>query len=383
LSRSLSVLIAHARSVPVLDRAKLASALVAADRAGMLAVETCHRFELYATAGTLAAVTATTHLPLGVEVLHGRRAARHLVSLAVGRQSTVVGEDQVLHQLRVAVARARTRGELPPELDRLADLALRAGRRARSWLPRRRAGLAELAIGRVVGGRTAPAGQTLIVGAGEMGRQAAAAIVTRGGRVVVTSRTPERAATLARAVGTAGTLPFDVPAEALHGFSGVVIALAGGWPLSLAQIEALLASGAWIIDLSAPPALDPISSAALTGRLTTVDDLALVAADEPSPELLARLERLIDATVGEYHEWAARAAQRAAAEALAERSAIAQREALTALWRRLPALDEEGRRHVASMAGHLAEALLRDPFERLANDRDGRHERAARELFGL
>ncbi len=74
---------------------------------------------------------------------------------------------------------------------------------------------------------------------------------------------------------------------------------------------------------------------------------------------------------------------RAAAERLMIR-ADRQREAeLAALWRRLPDLEPETRDAIEGMTRHLARRLLREPLERLGRDRDGRDERAVRDIFAL
>jgi glutamyl-tRNA reductase len=75
--------------------------------------------------------------------------------------------------------------------------------------------------------------------------------------------------------------------------------------------------------------------------------------------------------------------RRKVAEALAQR-AEAEREAQVAqLMRRLPGLDPEARDAIDAMTRHFAARLLGEPLARLGRDADGRHERAARELFGL
>jgi glutamyl-tRNA reductase len=97
----------------------------------------------------------------------------------------------------------------------------------------------------------------------------------------------------------------------------------------------------------------------------------------------ARLDRLIEATVAEHERWLADAPLRTAARALADRAEHARDAELEALFARVGTLDPEQREAVASMADRLAARLLRDPLERLREDRDGRRGRAARELFGL
>ena len=381
MSERLSALVAHAGSVPADQRTRLAARLRQRMRTGGVLLETCHRVELYAPEAELAGISRVD-LPAGSQQLLGDGAERHLLRVAVGRESVVVAEDQLLHQLRGAVQLARIRAPLPAELDRLFDIALRAGRRARSWLPSRRRSLAEVALERVLPGGVR-AGPVLVVGAGEMGRRAGRALVARRVELLVASRTPERSAGLAGEL-KARSVPFDPGPEMAHQLTGAVLALAGRWQLTDATQAALLASDAWVVDLSAPSCLPAALAAALGPRLVTIDDLARDGgAIQPSPALLARLDRLVEQSLDEYQAWATRETQRSAAQALSERAAAAQAAELDALWQRMPHLGAEQREEVERMARHLTERLLRDPLERLHQDGDGRQASAARELFRL
>lgn len=378
MTHPIAALLAHARSVPAAVRSELARGLRAAQPPGSILIETCHRVELYGSPEAVAAIVS----PPGAEVAEGEAAARHLVSLAVGRASAVLAEDQVLHQLRIAVGEARRRGPLPPALDHLADVALRAGRRARSWLPAGRPTLADVALDAGEARGPARPGPILVVGAGEMGGLAARAAVRRGRRVIVASRTFHRAAALAEAVGGSAA-PIDAVPAARERPAGVIVALSGAWAMTGAAGGHLVESGAWVVDLSSPPALTSALVAALGDRFLSIDDLAAPAGGGPSTSLAERLDGQVGATLAEYRDWLARAPERQTARELADRAAAAQAAELAALWERMPALEAHERDEVERMARRLTERLLRDPLERLRNDEQGRHRRAARELFGL
>ncbi|CAN5787906.1 glutamyl-tRNA reductase [soil metagenome] len=382
MNRQLVLIRANASAVPAEQRAQLADRLRALGVAGGVLLETCHRVELYAD-GTLVADLAPDRLPAGTEWLWGRAAEEHLLRLAVGRESAIVAEDQLLHQLRGAVQQARSRSPLRPEMDRLFDVALRAGRRARSWLPSRRPSLAELALERALQAGGPPAGPVLVVGAGEMGRRAARALAGRDIELVVSSRTPERAAGLAARLGVR-SVPFDPGPELARVLGGALLALGGPWQPAEATQTALLESRAWVVDLSAPACLPDGLAARLGRRLTTIDDLAVGAlTNQPSPALIDSLDRLVEEALDEYMAWAAHESQRNAARALSEKADQAQAAELDALWQRMPHLADDQREEVERMARHLTDRLLRDPLERLQQDGDGRHASAARELFRL
>jgi glutamyl-tRNA reductase len=379
VSGDVHALVAHARAVPAADRARFAASLRSGMSTGGVLLETCHRVELYSADRVRVPAAAQ---PAGVERLEGARTARHLVALAVGRESAVIAEDQVLHQLRSAVQEARMRGPLAPELDRLLDQALRAGRRARSWLPARRRSLADAALDRVMGRTDPPQAPVLVIGAGEMGRRVAEALVSRGARPVVASRTPERARLLASRVG-ADVAALDPGPEIVEGMAGAVVALAGPWSLGPATSRALATSAAWVVDVSSPPAVDEGLTQRLGPRLVSIDDLTADAGAELSNRLVERLDELIERSVREYEAWRAGATLRVAARALDEKASAVRSEELAALWQRMPALEPAQRAEVEQMARRLTERLLRDPVERLREDGDGRHARAARELFRL
>src|SRR6266540_4286062 len=194
-------LVTHARHVPAIERERFAAELhrELPDRA--LTLETCHRVEAYLTSADDAECLAMA-IPAGGRALTGEQAVHHAMTVAVGRDSVVVGEDQILHQLRATVDAARAGGTLDPTLERLFALALQVGRRARSWRQGPARSLADVALASIehqVGllrGR-----EVLVVGAGRMGRLAARAAVASGASVAVANRSADGAEALAAAAG--------------------------------------------------------------------------------------------------------------------------------------------------------------------------------------
>ena len=246
-------IVTHARHVPAQERERFgvdARAWVE-DRSGFV-LETCHRIEAYAVLREGSTVDRQ-QVPHGGQRLVDGAAVRHAMAVAVGRDSVVVGEDQVLHQLRDAIAAARGHGGLDPVLERLFTVALRAGRRARSWRQGPPLSLADVAIAAIVSRAGSLRGrELLVVGAGQMAALAARAGIAAGATVSIASRTPARAEALATRLG-GQALPFD-PGSCVGGITGIVVALRGQWPTSAATEEALVAGEAIVIDLSVPPA---------------------------------------------------------------------------------------------------------------------------------
>ena len=375
-------LVTHARHVPAIERERFAAALhgEAAGRAFML--ETCHRVEAYlGNTGDAARLAAA--LPAGGRALTGDQAVHHAMTVAVGRDSVVVGEDQILHQLRASVDAARATGTLDPSLERLFALALKAGRRARSWRQGPARSLADVALTSIEQQAGAIRGRdVLVVGAGKMGRLAARASVAAGASVAVANRSADGAEALATSTG-ARIEAFD-PDARIGGFAGVIVALAGPWPIGAATIDALAASATVVVDLSVPAAV-PVSLAyILGGRLITADALALgdvgPGAEDGSA---ARLDALVDRSATEFIVWLHGRDGRSAAEALKERADREREAELAAFWRRFPDLQPETRDAIEGMTRHLAGRLLREPLERLGRDTDGRDGQAIRDIFAL
>lgn len=381
----IAALVAHASVVDAAARSRLSDTLRTAPGLHGVLLETCHRVEFYGTPSR----DLGGQLPPGARLLNGEAAARHLVRVAVGLESSIVAEDQVLHQLRRAVQAARANSPLSPQLDHLSDSSLRAGRVARSWLPHRRPTLADVALSIVDASFPQNERPVLVVGAGTMGRAAAVALKRQGRQLLIASRTRERALVLASELH-ALSVALDPGALVASQIAGVVVALGGPWEVSEATQAGLSDASAWVVDLSAPPALpDRLAgqlSAAPRSRLLTIDDLAQhtgsIESRALSPGLLERLEALVDQTLSEHAEWSRGAERRTAAAALSRRAAAVQSDELSRLWGRLH-LDDEQRAEVERMASHLTQSLLRDPLERLAEDSDGRQTEAARELFRL
>ncbi|MFJ9540662.1 glutamyl-tRNA reductase [Streptomyces sp. NPDC101225] len=258
------------RSAPVsvLERAalhpdaqtKLLQDTVAAEPAAEAAVlATCNRIELYADVDKFHAGVAelstllAQHSGVGLEELtpylyvhYEDRAVHHLFSVACGLDSMVVGEGQILGQIKDSLARAQdlhTAGRL---LNDLFQQALRVGKRAHSETGIDRAGqslvtfgLEQLAAGGEVGD-WARGKRAVVVGAGSMSSLAAATLARAGvAEIVVANRTAERAERLAQILAeadgtdvTARAVPMEsVPVELTR--ADVVVSCTGATSLVL------------------------------------------------------------------------------------------------------------------------------------------------------
>lgn len=375
----------HARHVASSERARFAADARGWPAGGTaLLLETCHRVETYAVVRGGSAIDPPP-VPPGGRILRDRAVVRHAMTVAVGADSVVVGEDQILHQFRGALSSARETGSLDPVLERLFTVALRAGRQARSWRQGPVHSLADVAIGAIERRIGSLRGlELLVVGAGQMGALAVRAGRDAGATVSVTSRTPERAQDIAARFGVRA-VAFD-PSLVAADLAGVVVAVRGRWAISAATEEALLAGPAVVIDLSVPSAVREGLATELGERFVSADAIAVCEASgagSPNARMERRLDALVTSATAEFSAWLEAHDRRAAAEALAIQIEGARAAEIAALWRRLPDIDLETREVIEGMSRHLAERLLREPLANLSHDADGRHERAIRELFGL
>ncbi|MFJ9179700.1 glutamyl-tRNA reductase [Streptomyces sp. NPDC102360] len=217
-------------------QAKLLQDTLAAEPAAEAAVlATCNRIELYADVDKFHAGVAelstllAQHSGVGLEELtpylyvhYEDRAVHHLFSVACGLDSMVVGEGQILGQIKDTLARAQELHSAGKLLNDLFQQALRVGKRAHSETGIDGAGqslvtfgLEQLAAGQPVAA-WAQGKRALVIGAGSMSSLAAATLARAGvAEVVVANRTVERADRLVEILGEAGTAARAVAMDAV------------------------------------------------------------------------------------------------------------------------------------------------------------------------
>lgn len=381
-SATVIALTAHARRVPSLRREAFATECRALEPSmGAILVHTCHRVELYVAPSSWGDRPLPA-LPVGGERLHDVEAARHIIKVACGLDSAVLGEDQVLHQLRETVSLRHAQLPLDAVLDRLFQVALRAGRRAHTWYGGSTRSLADMALD-AISSRVGPLEDRtiLIAGAGRMGRLAAFASARRGASVVITNRTDDRARALAAELDGM-TIPFGVDGV-LPPIGGAILALGGRWPVGPADMAGLLASDAPITDLSSPPAIADELQARLGDRFVSVDDLACGPASELDDRLHRRLQALISDAGREYCQWLRSREAVPAIQAMAETAEVRRAAEVDWVLHRLGDLPEDDRLLIEQMSHRLVAGILHAPRAALNADTSGELERAARDLFGI
>jgi glutamyl-tRNA reductase len=370
-------------------------------------LSTCNRTELYLVDGARDAVpTAWALLDerlLGSEtdarsagyVRRDREAVRHLMRVASGLDSMVIGEAQIQGQVRDAWEMSRQR--TGPVLNRLFQTALAVGGRVRS----------ETAIARGAGSVSSAAVQlakkifgslqgrrAMVLGAGEMAELALECLISGGVRaVLVANRTFDRAMELARRHG-ATAVRFDEYWAQLASVDLVVCSTSAPHPvLQFARVESALRGRGdrplCVLDIAMPRDVEPAVGTLDNVFLYDLDDLrAVVAANLDARRAeLPSAEQLIDGEVEKYWEWlAGLAAVPVVTHFRAEMERIRANELANAM-RRLGPLTPTQREAVERLSKSLMQKFLHEPSVRLraaaANGRGLGIVDAARYLFGL
>jgi glutamyl-tRNA reductase len=384
----------------------LATSTEHVDEAVVLA--TCNRLEVYADVRKFHggvqeltdALVQRTSVPLEeladhLYVHYEDRAVQHLFEVASGLDSMVVGEQQILGQLRSALQTAREEATVGRALGPLIEHALRAGKRAHAETGIDRAGRSLVSVAldlanRSLGGLTDRA--TALVGAGSMSSLAATTLRRRGvGSLVIVNRTPANAQRLAQSVD-ATALPLealaDVIADAdlLVSCTGAVGTVLSGDVVAEAM-QRRPERPLFVIDLALPRDVDPAAKSLPGVTVVDLDSLRSVLEDAEVARDVEAARQIVTQEVGSH--LSRQRAERVAPTVVALRThaqEVVDAE-LARIEARLPGLDERTRREITSAISRVVDKLLHTPTVRvkeLAESPGGdSYAEALRELFAL
>jgi glutamyl-tRNA reductase len=414
---SIVVIGVNHRTAPlaVLERLAIAPDDVAKAVAGLaqrdtirevVVLSTCGRTEVYLVAerfhGAYADVTEFLAILAGMPLdelhphllaLHDDAAATHLFEVAAGLDSFVLGESEILGQVRAAWQTAVDSGGVGSTLDLLFRHALRTGKRARS----------ETAIGRGTSSISHAAAElaaerlgsladrrVLVVGAGEMGAGVATSLSKVGATTItVANRSADRGRTLAAKVA-GGSVAFDALDDALEHSDVVITCVAGTEGLITAESMAKREGrDLLVVDIALPRNVDPAVAAVDGVTLLDLGDVrawaqrgraARAAEAARVREIIAdQLERfLVDSTARQAAPLVARLHDHAEQIRVAELQRYATR---------LAALSAEDGDVVEALTKAIVAKLLHQPSVRLRHDagtpRGERNAAAVGDLFDL
>lgn len=365
--------------------------LLRAGQGERLLLVTCNRTELY---GLDRPEILERELLVAAEVdgapldrRSGKETVSHLFAVASGLDSMVLGEYQILGQVKRALQQAREEEALGPVLDELTRRAVRVGRRVRRdtelgrslpSIPKVAVGVARLVLGELDGRRV------LVIGTGKLGD-----ITTRTLRrtadleLVVINRRMERARELAAAVG-GRVEPFEKLDHLLEETDLVIACTAAPTPVLTRERLSRATSARRdrrlvILDIAVPRDIDPAVRDLPGVRLYDLDDLREWSSVSVAPGTLDAAWAIVDAESRAFLTWVA---GRLAVPTIQELQVRADR-ILDAELERIPM----GERETARLLGHrLVKKLLHHPVSRLrdraATEGEGYVE-MARDLFAL
>jgi glutamyl-tRNA reductase len=360
--------------------------------AGAFIVSTCNRMEIYAEVdkfhggvssisellakhGGLPLADLTPHLYVHYE----DRAVQHLLAVACGLDSMVVGESQILGQVRQALALARAQGTLSRELGELGTLALRTGKRAHAETGIDRAGANLVGVGlrlaatRLAAGDDPLAGRrVLIVGAGSMSSLAAATAARMGARIAIANRTVGNAERLAARVGGTVTGLAELPAQMES--ADLVISCTGssGFVIDEPMLAAAMARRGGsaprplvLLDLALPRDVEPAAAALPGVSLIDLDTIGATAGGGAPAEDVTAVQEIV------AEELALRASAVRAASvtptvvALRAKAALLVDAELARLSGRLSGLDDHALGEIGQTVRRVVDKLLHAPTVRI------------------
>jgi len=348
-------------------------------------LSTCNRVELYAAAqdpvGALEAARRYLEVKANGTDLHahlyerrGEKAAHHAFRVACSLDSMVVGEPQILGQIKDAFAAAQSSGAVGTLLNRCFNRAFSVAKRVRTetGIASGAVSVSSIAIelaGKIFGdlkGRHA-----LLVGAGEMSEAAAKSLSNHGAQMRVLNRSPERAEKLAKQVDGQAVAFDELPTELTT--ADMVLTSTGSPKFTITRDtmkrvhKARRRRPLFIIDIAVPRDVDPRVGEMANVFLYDVDDLQAVAAEN----LTARkneadsAERIVESEAHIFDEWRRSLTLTPTIVALRHHFRAIARKELERTLPRLHGTEERDAKTLEAMADAVVNKLLHQPLTEL------------------
>ncbi len=365
-------------------------------------LSTCNRLEFYVASGSngdenttgqlRAYLAALGNLPLDalrphLYTKHNGDAITHLMRVASGLDSQILGEAQVIGQVAAAAEDAHAAGTLGTTLARLFAHAVHTGKRARSEteISRHTTSVSHTAA-RLASEQMGDQARVLIVGAGDMAQLAALAL--DGQPITVVNRTYERAAALAREV-RGRALDWLQLRPALAWADVVIVATRAPQPVIAAADVSERERPLLLIDLSVPRNIDPAARDLPNVTAYALDDLQSLVDSHLAQRQAAvpAVEAIIAAEAALFKEWLnSREVVPVIADLQRWARTVAEAEITQAL-NRLDQNDPHTEEVIARLAHRLVGKLLHEPTVRLklhaAGGNGADYASTVRDLFGL
>jgi glutamyl-tRNA reductase len=374
-------------------------------------VSTCNRAELYVACDEAAATrqdlvhfvsdfngVASTDIAPHVYEVVDLDVARHLFRVAAGLDSLVMGEPQILGQVKDAHSYATDAQTAGPVLNRLFHTSFAVGKRVRTETGLGSGAVsvsyAAVALARKIFGDLE--GRTVVVvGAGEMGKLTAIHMKSHGVQhVTIVSRTMAHAARTAEAIGGASAAPWE-ELDAVVGGSDIVITATGAAVpiLTKAHVETIMRPRRnrplFIIDIAMPRDVEAAAGEIEQVFLYNIDDLQATVRENLARRAteVARAETIVNEEVEKFAAWFRSRGAIPTVVALRARFEAIRRAELERLDFKLSSLPPEARARVDEITHLIVEKLLLTPTEQLKSLSDaetvGAYSEALTRLFDL
>jgi glutamyl-tRNA reductase len=381
--------------------AKLADQLVGSEHIDEAVVlSTCNRTEVYASVsrfhGALDDATSaladlsglpTPELQSRCAVFFDEGAVAHTFAVASGLDSVVVGESQILGQVKHALTTCQNHGTVGSTLNNLFQQALRVGKRVQTETEIGSAGrsLVSAAYALLAEERGELAGRrVLVVGAGAMAGLAARTAAAAGAQVSCANRTLERAERLAAAVGGHAVRLAELPAALTT--TDVLVTCTGARSLSIGPAELVGTPVTGVVDLALPADVAP-EVVELGIMLVNLDRLVADQADAASAAEVESARTLVRQEVSDFLGLRRAAQVAPTVVALRTMAADVMAAELHRLESRLPSLGDHERDEVRRSVRRIVDKLLHAPTVRVqelsADPEAPDYAAALRELFAL
>jgi glutamyl-tRNA reductase len=374
-------------------------------------LSTCNRAELYVACDEVAATRddlvgfvgdfhgiARADLAPHVYDVSDLDAARHLFRVAAGLDSLVVGEPQILGQVKEAHTVATGAHTVGPVLNRLFHSSFAVGKRVRTETGLGSGAVsvsyAAVALARKIFGDLAGR-SVLVVGAGEMGKLTALHMKSQGvHHMTIVSRTMAHAARTAEAIGGASAAPWD-ELDAVLGASDIVITATGAASpiLTKAHIEGVMrrrrSRPLFIIDIAMPRDVEAAAGEIEQVFLYNIDDLQATVRENLARRAseMVRADAIVAEEIEKFGAWFRSRGAIPTVVALRQRFEAIRQAELERLDFKLSTLPPEARTRVDEITHLIVEKLLLTPTEQLkaVGDADtvGAYTEALTRLFGL
>ncbi len=373
-----------------------------------IVLSTCNRTELYLATddhrkgmdSAMSFLCAESRLPgeqLSSHLYHFQHedAVSHLFRVSAGLDSLILGEYEILGQVRTTLEAAEASRVIGLPLLTLFRQAVRAGRRVReeTGISRNALSVSSVAVemaARALGDLSHC--QVLVIGAGEAGHLAAKALSQRGvGKMMVTSRSTDRAELVAEKLG-GQAVPFHQLAEAMNA-ADVIVSCTGAPHFVLGQsiireaMQQRPERPLVLIDIAVPRDIEPEVASIKNVFLYDIDALTTLATSNLQERQgeVDKAAAIVTEEVEKFSLWWHTLDVRPTISALVERAEAVRTAQLQKALKQMPQLNEEELACVDALTKSIVNKILHSPISHLKATGNGREQyaRVVHEIFDL